>query len=104
LTRGTRQGINDYTHWFANDENMKGDYFGVVADDHHRLRALRQVRPGEVRIAVLRRLDARRGVGRAERVVRRDRATVGKAVAPEFHGEIISSAAFHRFMARRRER
>ena len=26
--RGTRQGINDYTVWFANDENMKGDYFG----------------------------------------------------------------------------
>ena len=26
--RGTRQGLNDYTGWFANDENMKGDYFG----------------------------------------------------------------------------
>jgi Raf kinase inhibitor-like YbhB/YbcL family protein len=26
--RGTRQGINDYTAWFANDPNMKGDYFG----------------------------------------------------------------------------
>jgi Raf kinase inhibitor-like YbhB/YbcL family protein len=26
--RGTRQGINDYTSWFANDPNMKGDYFG----------------------------------------------------------------------------
>ena len=26
--RGTRQGINDYTAWFANDANMKGDYFG----------------------------------------------------------------------------
>src|SRR4051812_8249231 len=26
--RGTRQGINDYTAWFANDENMAGDYFG----------------------------------------------------------------------------
>ena len=26
--RGTRQGLNDYTAWFANDENMKGDYFG----------------------------------------------------------------------------
>ena len=39
---------------------------------HHRLRALRQVRPREVRIAVLRQLDARRGIGRAERVVRRE--------------------------------
>lgn len=26
--RGTRQGLNDYTLWFASDENMKGDYFG----------------------------------------------------------------------------
>ena len=26
--RGTRQGLNDYTKWFANDEKMKGDYFG----------------------------------------------------------------------------
>jgi Raf kinase inhibitor-like YbhB/YbcL family protein len=26
--RGTRQGLNDYTAWFANDEGMKGDYFG----------------------------------------------------------------------------
>ena len=26
--RGTRQGLNDYTAWFANDENMKGDYYG----------------------------------------------------------------------------
>jgi Raf kinase inhibitor-like YbhB/YbcL family protein len=26
--RGTRQGLNDYTAWFANDDNMKGDYFG----------------------------------------------------------------------------
>jgi Raf kinase inhibitor-like YbhB/YbcL family protein len=26
--RGTRQGLNDYTVWFANDEKMKGDYFG----------------------------------------------------------------------------
>jgi Raf kinase inhibitor-like YbhB/YbcL family protein len=26
--RGTRQGVNDYTRWFANDANMKGDYFG----------------------------------------------------------------------------
>jgi Raf kinase inhibitor-like YbhB/YbcL family protein len=25
---GTRQGINDYTAWFAGDEAMKGDYFG----------------------------------------------------------------------------
>jgi Raf kinase inhibitor-like YbhB/YbcL family protein len=23
-----RQGLNDYTVWFANDEKMKGDYFG----------------------------------------------------------------------------
>jgi Raf kinase inhibitor-like YbhB/YbcL family protein len=26
--RRTRQGINDYTMWFAGDEKMKGDYFG----------------------------------------------------------------------------
>ena len=26
--RGTRQGLNDYTIWFANDEAMKGDYYG----------------------------------------------------------------------------
>ena len=26
--RGTRQGINDYTMWFASDKDMKGDYFG----------------------------------------------------------------------------
>jgi Raf kinase inhibitor-like YbhB/YbcL family protein len=26
--RGTRQGINDYTDWFAGDEQMKGDYYG----------------------------------------------------------------------------
>jgi Raf kinase inhibitor-like YbhB/YbcL family protein len=26
--RGTRQGLNDYTNWFANDPNMKGDYYG----------------------------------------------------------------------------
>jgi Raf kinase inhibitor-like YbhB/YbcL family protein len=26
--RGTRQGINDYTSWFANDEAMAGNYFG----------------------------------------------------------------------------
>jgi len=25
---GTRQGVNDYTHWFANDHDMRGDYFG----------------------------------------------------------------------------
>jgi Raf kinase inhibitor-like YbhB/YbcL family protein len=25
---GPRQGLNDYTAWFANDEKMKGDYFG----------------------------------------------------------------------------
>lgn len=23
-----RQGINDYTHWFANDNDMNGDYYG----------------------------------------------------------------------------
>ncbi len=26
--RGTRQGINDYTGWFASDADMAGDYFG----------------------------------------------------------------------------
>jgi hypothetical protein len=26
--RGARQGINDYTAWFAGDADMKGDYFG----------------------------------------------------------------------------
>lgn len=26
--RGTRQGVNDYTMWFASDDNMKGDYYG----------------------------------------------------------------------------
>ena len=26
--RGTRQGINDYTQWFARDEDMAGNYFG----------------------------------------------------------------------------
>lgn len=26
--RGTRQGVNDYTGWFAGDENMEGTYFG----------------------------------------------------------------------------
>jgi Raf kinase inhibitor-like YbhB/YbcL family protein len=26
--RGTRQGINDYTSWFAGDEAMAGNYFG----------------------------------------------------------------------------
>ena len=26
--RSTRQGLNDYTAWFANDPNMAGDYFG----------------------------------------------------------------------------
>jgi Raf kinase inhibitor-like YbhB/YbcL family protein len=26
--RGTRQGLNDYTNWFKNDEKMAGDYFG----------------------------------------------------------------------------
>ncbi len=25
---GTRQGINDYTGWFAGDDAMKGEYFG----------------------------------------------------------------------------
>lgn len=26
--RGARQGINDYTGWFANDKDMAGDYYG----------------------------------------------------------------------------
>jgi hypothetical protein len=26
--RGARQGLNDYTGWFASDQQMKGDYFG----------------------------------------------------------------------------
>lgn len=26
--RGTRQGINDYTGWFAGDDQMSGDYYG----------------------------------------------------------------------------
>jgi Raf kinase inhibitor-like YbhB/YbcL family protein len=26
--RGTRQGINDYTGWFATDKDMSGNYFG----------------------------------------------------------------------------
>lgn len=26
--RGTRQGINDYTNWFAGDKDMAGRYFG----------------------------------------------------------------------------
>lgn len=26
--RGTRQGLNDYTKWFANDDKMAGKYFG----------------------------------------------------------------------------
>jgi Raf kinase inhibitor-like YbhB/YbcL family protein len=26
--RGCRQGLNDYTAWFANDPSMAGDYFG----------------------------------------------------------------------------
>lgn len=25
---GARQGINDYTDWFANDNDMRGDYYG----------------------------------------------------------------------------
>jgi Raf kinase inhibitor-like YbhB/YbcL family protein len=25
---GLRHGLNDYTNWFANDPDMKGDYFG----------------------------------------------------------------------------
>lgn len=27
-TGGLRHGLNDYTAWFAGDEDMKGDYFG----------------------------------------------------------------------------
>lgn len=27
-SRGTRQGINNYTDWFAGDPEMKGNYFG----------------------------------------------------------------------------
>ncbi len=26
--RGARQGVNDYTKWFANDKDMSGQYFG----------------------------------------------------------------------------
>ena len=26
--RGARQGINDYTGWFASDQDMSGDYYG----------------------------------------------------------------------------
>ncbi len=26
--RGTRQGINNYTDWFAGDNDMRGDYYG----------------------------------------------------------------------------
>jgi len=26
--RGTRQGVNDYTGWFASDKDMAGNYFG----------------------------------------------------------------------------
>jgi Raf kinase inhibitor-like YbhB/YbcL family protein len=26
--RGARQGLNDYTRWFAGDQEMAGDYFG----------------------------------------------------------------------------
>jgi Raf kinase inhibitor-like YbhB/YbcL family protein len=26
--RGTRQGVNDYTMWFASDKDMSGSYFG----------------------------------------------------------------------------
>lgn len=26
--RATRQGVNDYTMWFASDADMKGDYYG----------------------------------------------------------------------------
>ncbi|MDR1228087.1 MAG: YbhB/YbcL family Raf kinase inhibitor-like protein [Azoarcus sp.] len=25
---GARRGINDYTHWFAGDHDMRGDYYG----------------------------------------------------------------------------
>jgi len=27
-SQGTRQGVNDYTSWFAGDHDMRGDYFG----------------------------------------------------------------------------
>ncbi len=27
-TQGARQGINDYTDWFAGDHDMRGDYYG----------------------------------------------------------------------------
>ncbi len=27
-SQGTKQGINDYTNWFAGDEKMAGDYYG----------------------------------------------------------------------------
>jgi Raf kinase inhibitor-like YbhB/YbcL family protein len=27
-TNGTRQGINNYTDWFAGDNDMRGDYYG----------------------------------------------------------------------------
>ena len=27
-TRGTRQGINEYTAWFKSNEKMRGDYYG----------------------------------------------------------------------------
>lgn len=26
--RGTRQGVNEYTDWFQNDDKMRGNYFG----------------------------------------------------------------------------
>jgi Raf kinase inhibitor-like YbhB/YbcL family protein len=26
--KGTRQGLNDYTKWFAGDESMRGNYYG----------------------------------------------------------------------------
>jgi len=26
--QGARQGVNDYTQWFASDNDMRGDYFG----------------------------------------------------------------------------
>lgn len=26
--QGARHGVNDYTKWFASDENMRGDYYG----------------------------------------------------------------------------
>jgi Raf kinase inhibitor-like YbhB/YbcL family protein len=28
IAHGMRHGINDYTNWFAGDDQMKGDYFG----------------------------------------------------------------------------